>query len=761
MKNTFKYFAAALTVIAAVSCAKQELTPEEGKTPAGSYDCTIQVTQEDTKTTMDGLSILWKATDQIGVGCLDADDTYKRPSESAASWSIIDEGFTSGNKATFGPSTDLPEGHTPYVVGYPYYSGMSLRTEDDGVPVEAINITIPSTQTAVKDGIPDNALVMVGKIVDGECFMRNAASVIKFTITREDIVSLTFTGNKNENISGRCYYHVESGECQAWTSFGEKSVTLVPPEGSTVFEPGDYYFVVGQQNLKNGFTITLTNAAGQQAVRKSEVPFDIKRNQKYTRFGSDEGLLSDIKTLTAGNLGSEDGTTAVIYGRTPSKDISYGFETSTDGITWTPVTSEITQRFSEDSKVYIYAANLTGLTPEEPMYFRAVCTNTNGITTYGRVETFKTYANAQSVVIDMYNGYDTDYWPFTNIFRNETTNTEENIGLNKGSGTLANWIGVDCPLTVAGDYTFTLKASSNGLWLGGTCLTFRTKKTDYLKFPVIPGKRPVSVTLMNGGLMSDDPSKLGNNTVGAPSIVKLNGMTTDDSGNEVEDVTVVTGGKAWEPKNQTWSYYSKTWSLSGTDDGQYQMYFNSSDRNCYMSYLEVVYETVSTDDSKIEQEIVFSDGTTYYWPFEGANLCGAHETLAGENVTVGPLNTSLYPDIKYEFHVASISGDVQNDWRVTAGRGIRFGKSGDYFRICPVPNYRLSEIILTEGNATIKYSIKDDEGNIVDLHENVSVAEYAKHTFTLNSTVANTGYCIVVGANPAIRALKITYERVD
>ena len=69
MKTTFRYLAAAFTVIAAVSCAKHEELGPQKETPVGTYQYLLNVSHEndETKTTMDGVDILWSAADKIGV----------------------------------------------------------------------------------------------------------------------------------------------------------------------------------------------------------------------------------------------------------------------------------------------------------------------------------------------------------------------------------------------------------------------------------------------------------------------------------------------------------------------------------------------------------------------------------------------------------------------------------------------------------------------------------------------------------------------
>ena len=75
MKTTFRYLAAAFTVIAAVSCAKHEELGPQVEAPVGTYQYLLNVSHENdgTKTSLgeDGLSILWSKEDQIGIACSD------------------------------------------------------------------------------------------------------------------------------------------------------------------------------------------------------------------------------------------------------------------------------------------------------------------------------------------------------------------------------------------------------------------------------------------------------------------------------------------------------------------------------------------------------------------------------------------------------------------------------------------------------------------------------------------------------------------
>lgn len=772
MKKTFKYLAAAFAVTAAVSCAKQEeLAPEESNTPTGTYQYTLNVSQESTKVSMDGLSILWSADDQIAIGC-SYDSDYKNAIASGGAQSIENpDSYTPSTSATF--TLNLTADYTPLTAAYPYFDAM---TTTSGISInngQACTAIIPSSQTGIKDNIPAGAFAMVGRIITSTntCQMSNVGAVIKFEITNDNIASLRFEGNNSEIISGTRYYFTKAGEspesqigtvAKETEANGKTYVTLLP-EGD-VFEAGTYYFVVSPNDLTEGFTMTLTNSDGIQAVRKTNTRFNIERNHKYTNFGSDEGWFSDIITCTAGQLGSADGTSAVLYGKAPAtvEGMTYGFQTSADGKIWTDFDGIIENRFftDPDPDVNIYTGNLTGITPETAMYYRAVCTNATGVTTYGKAVSFKTFANAQSVVIDLYNGWDTTHWPFTNISMNSTTVSGTNIGINKGTGNDALWKTTDCALQVSDNLAFTAYIT-HGMWLtrANGALTMKVYLGDHIKFPVIEGKKPIAVVLMNGGLANADPTS-SNNSVGQPSIRKV-GATED-----------AVGGNKWNPRSSH-AYYSNTWYLQDTDTDQYELYFNSTwekGLNCYMSYLEVIYADADSKSAKIEQNIVFVNGygdhttnpevTKADWPFT-TKLSSWSEGNAFPDTEY---STATYPFVKYSFHMDTWKSGI---WAHTRA-GLKFGgmTGHNYMKFHAVEGYRLSYIKIRSGSSATSYSITtDSSGETATPGGETTKISNAYDTtveFKLGSTNANTDYYLYLQTTTAaqIRELWITYELV-
>lgn len=763
MKTIYRHFAAAIALIAAVSCAKQEEMPsQEGNGQTGTYEFILNVAQEDvTKTTMDGLNILWSKDDQIGVACFGV--TAK---DCGGAQSIVDkDNYTPATAASF--KLELAEGVTPVVAAYPYHDEIMYTNGTSTDRVDACAVEIPAVQTGVKGNIPANAFAMVGKIdqADGSCQMSNAGAVIKFEITGANITSLKFEGNNSENISGTRWYYAGNGNGHKSgevidtkdSSNGAKPssyVMLVPSEGE-VFEPGDYYFVVSQNTLTEGFTMTLTNTLGAQAVRKSTGEFKIKRNHKYTNFGSDEGWFNDVRTGVAGNLGTLAGTTATLYGIAPDTiegDYVLGFQTSADNSSWTGFEGEIIERFSTSHYANVFTGQLEGLTPETTYYFRATYTNADGITTYGKSKTFKTYANAHSAVIDMCIGIDD--WPFTNI--------EHGVegGLISGTSKGAISKGQDLTLTTSAAESFVIKAL-NGVWINSArgCLTINVTKGDYVKFPVIEGKKPVCVTLMLGNRQDSADPMDDNNISGRPSVGKV---LVDGDGVETFDAADIANDQ-WSPM-PLYPYDSKTWNLENSVSGKYGIHFNrnaSAGLNCYISHLEVVY--VDANQTTVTDNLAWWPGhgnhsdssnpeknLSAQWPFTPGR--GSWDS---DNNCIFSSKTN--ENFKYSFKSTNTIDYSRAGFKIG-------GTAGDYIAIKPSGGYRLKSVRMRGGSSSNSYSIVDVQDNVITGGEaqDIASAYDSELTFTLSDTTADTEYRLRINTTTItqIREMWITYELV-
>lgn len=144
---------------------------------------------------------------------------------------------------------------------------------------EHMTLTIPSTQTAVAGGFSNQTLPTIAKTTTDELYFYNICGGIKFSVTRDDIQSITFRGNNGEALAGKFKVGFGQDDRPAVTDVIDTLTTLtLVPEGSATFESGkDYYFISLPANLSMGYTIELS-AEKLRGVRKSTSPVSIKRS---------------------------------------------------------------------------------------------------------------------------------------------------------------------------------------------------------------------------------------------------------------------------------------------------------------------------------------------------------------------------------------------------------------------------------------------------------------------------------------------------
>lgn len=86
---------------------------------------------------------------------------------------------------------------TDYVWGlYPYRADATYTEPEEGVSRTAvITTTMPSAQTAKEGTFNDNLAISIGRSESLSIPFKNVYSGLRFTLTRDDIVSVTLSGN--------------------------------------------------------------------------------------------------------------------------------------------------------------------------------------------------------------------------------------------------------------------------------------------------------------------------------------------------------------------------------------------------------------------------------------------------------------------------------------------------------------------------------------------------------------------------------------
>lgn len=143
----------------------------------------------------------------------------------------------------------------------------------------AVNTTLPATQYGVPGTFDDDLFITLAHNTSTALMFYNVCGGIKFSLSRDDITSITFCGNNSEDIAGDITLAFSEGLPMVSVTSGEKEIALTPKTGST-FASGEYYYIVLLPCvLSNGFTMTFTTSgAAVGSFSYTASPVTIKRS---------------------------------------------------------------------------------------------------------------------------------------------------------------------------------------------------------------------------------------------------------------------------------------------------------------------------------------------------------------------------------------------------------------------------------------------------------------------------------------------------
>lgn len=259
MKKIILTFAA---IAVLVSCQK-----ENGpKLNDGTYTYSFDASQEEvigTRTVIDGKVSKWSGKEAIRV--IGADNSnYNFETEiqgdpvAAATFQYSGEQELKG----FGD-----EGKTFYAV-YPYGSS-NLTVNDATQTISGINV--PTTQTAVEGSYDVMAPVAVAYSTDGKTLaFKNVTALVKFQVLVEGVTEVTFSGNKEEPLSGDISVSYNNGEPTFTPTTTTKTYVKLLCEGGFKTKT-DYYFSILPNTFSSGFKIEINGRFARNLTKEKTI----------------------------------------------------------------------------------------------------------------------------------------------------------------------------------------------------------------------------------------------------------------------------------------------------------------------------------------------------------------------------------------------------------------------------------------------------------------------------------------------------------
>ena len=274
---TYKSYVSAAAVLLLAACQSKEISitleevDEEQKIEAVIPAPDITAVQEvgnNTKSTLevdeDGIgTIYWTPADEINVFYGTTSTHY------------VSQNSVNATTAVFS-TTDIigiNEGASENIWGlYPYNSSATCTGA-------AVTTTLPATQYGVAGTFDDDLYITLAHNNSTALAFYNVCGGIKFSLSRDDITSITFRGNNNEDIAGDISLNFVDGLPNVNITSGQKEISLTPKDGSTFVSGKSYYLVILPVTLSNGFTMKFTTSSSNVGIfNYSSAAVTIKRS---------------------------------------------------------------------------------------------------------------------------------------------------------------------------------------------------------------------------------------------------------------------------------------------------------------------------------------------------------------------------------------------------------------------------------------------------------------------------------------------------
>lgn len=160
----------------------------------------------------------------------------------------------------------IGDGNCFYAV---YPSGSSALTVDDATQTIS-GINVPTTQTAVEGSYDVMAPVAIAYCTDGKTLaFKNVTALVKFQVLVDGVTEVTFSGNKEEPLSGVISVSYNNGEPTFTTTATKTYVKLLCKDGFKTNT--DYYFSILPNTFSSGFKIEINGRIARNLTKEKTI----------------------------------------------------------------------------------------------------------------------------------------------------------------------------------------------------------------------------------------------------------------------------------------------------------------------------------------------------------------------------------------------------------------------------------------------------------------------------------------------------------
>ena len=273
-----------IMLVVVTSCRQIEPLVEQELSQGPEFTAEIESFDPETKTALDGNSVVWSAADQIAVfqGTAKA-DKYQ-----------VDEDCIGTKEGIFAivakGETSSAENFNANIAIYPYQDSLTV-TPISATEYQIIGVTIPSTQTYTANTFSNGSFLMAAitdGLTDHILSFRNLCGALKLQLKgTAKIKSIELKGNDGEPLSGATAITIYNDGSSPTLEMSENASAMVSvnwidgvqlnPDTATPF-----FITIPPTSFEKGFTVKIIDIMGDEATVQTSKSNVVSRSYVHT-----------------------------------------------------------------------------------------------------------------------------------------------------------------------------------------------------------------------------------------------------------------------------------------------------------------------------------------------------------------------------------------------------------------------------------------------------------------------------------------------
>ena len=269
-----------LILLAVSSCSREKMG---GDSTSRKVSVNAEIQDKEQKTTVlnGGVKVYWEPSEHIKLFCGDA------------SGELISTNTENQATTKFHGEMDKEyslSANTPFYALYPY-------SEDASCENGIFTVNLSSEQIGRAGSFASNTCMCIACSADDNLTFHNVCGGVRFTLSRDDIKTVTVEGRSSEILAGKVKIGLDGDVPYVGEKIAGKMKVSLSAPGGGVFKPGEWYYItMFPVSFSTGIKFTFHTLDGETGTLESDNPILIKRSTFASKTEIDAGIKYWHKT---------------------------------------------------------------------------------------------------------------------------------------------------------------------------------------------------------------------------------------------------------------------------------------------------------------------------------------------------------------------------------------------------------------------------------------------------------------------------------